>query len=66
MLSIKRSVERLKQVKSVSFALKTGIASVEFEPGKKPTLEGLWTSILESGFTPVKIEANGEVYKGLQ
>lgn len=64
MLSVKRSVERVEHVKSVGFKLKTGIASVEFEPGKKATLEGLWTSILESGFTPVKIESNGEVYKG--
>ena len=64
MLSIKRSVERVKHVKAVGFALKTGIASVEFEPGKKAALPDLWTAILESGFTPVKIELNGEVYKG--
>lgn len=64
MLNIKRSVERVEHVKSVGFALKSGIASVEFEPSKKAGLDALWTSILESGFTPVKIESNGEVYKG--
>ena len=64
MLSIKRSVERVEHVKRVGFALKTGIASVEFDPGKKAGLDALWISILESGFTPVKIESNGEVYKG--
>ncbi len=64
MLNIKRSVERVEHVKTVDFALKTGIASVVFVPGKKATLDGLWTSILESGFTPVKIESDGEVYKG--
>lgn len=64
MLSIKRSVERVKHVRSVGFALKTGIASVRFESGKKAVMEALWKSIIESGFTPVKIESNGEVYKG--
>ena len=64
MLNIKRSVERVEHVKAVGFALNTGIASVEFDPGKKAALEGLWTSILESGFTPVKIESQGKVYKG--
>ncbi len=64
MLSIKRSVERVEHVKAVGFALKTGIARVEFDPGKEAALEGLWTSILESGFTPVKIESQGKVYKG--
>ena len=64
MLNIKRSVERVEHVKAVGFALKSGIASVEFEPGKKAALEGLWSSIIESGFTPVKIESQGAVYKG--
>ena len=64
MLSVKRSVERVEHVKSVGFKLKTGIASVEFERGKKASLDALWKSIIESGFTPVKIESNGEVYKG--
>ncbi len=64
MLNIKRSVERVEHVKAVGFALKSGIASVEFEPGKKAALQGLWNSIIESGFTPVKIESQGEVYKG--
>lgn len=64
MLNIKRSVERVEHVKAVGFALKTGIASVEFEPGKKAALQALWSSIIESGFTPVKIESQGEVYKG--
>ncbi len=64
MLSIKRSVERVEHVKSVGFVLKTGIASVEFDPGKKATLEGLWASIIKSGFTPVKIESQGKIYKG--
>ena len=64
MLNIKRSVERVEHVKAVGFALKTGIASIEFDPGKKAALQGLWTSILESGFTPVKIESQGKVYKG--
>ncbi len=64
MLSVKRSVERVEHVKAVGFALKTGIASVEFEHSKKAGLDALWTSILESGFTPVKIESDGKVYKG--
>ena len=64
MLNIKRSVERVEHVKAVGFALKTGIASVEFEPDEKPSLENLWSSVIKSGFTPVKIESQGRVYKG--
>lgn len=64
MLSIKRSVERVEHVQAVSFKLKTGIASVAFKPSGKPDLALLWRAIKESGFTPVKIESNGEVYQG--
>ena len=50
----------------MSFKLETGIAGVLFEPGGKPDFALLWRAIKESGFTPVKIESNGEVYKGPQ
>ncbi len=48
----------------MSFKLETGIASVMFKPGGKPDFALLWRAIKDSGFTPVKIESNGEVYKG--
>ncbi len=48
----------------MSFKLKTGIASVAFKPSGKPDFALLWRAIKESGFTPVKIESNDEVYKG--
>ena len=48
----------------MSFKLKTGIAGVVFKPSGKPDFALLWRAIKESGFTPVKIESNGEVYKG--
>ena len=48
----------------MSFKLETGIASVMFKPGGKPELALLWRAIKESGFTPLKIESNGKVYKG--
>ncbi len=48
----------------MSFKLETGIASVMFKPSGKPDFALLWRAIKESGFTPVKIESNGEVYKG--
>ena len=48
----------------MSFKLKTGVASVMYGSAGQPDFALLWRAIKESGFTPVKIEANGEVYKG--
>ncbi len=64
MLNIKRSVERVENVRKVRFDLDTGVAEVIFKAHKKAKVEALWRAIKESGFTPVKIESHGQTYEG--
>lgn len=64
MLNVKRSVERVENVKQVRFDLPSGVASVVFESDKPAQFEQLWQAVKHSGFTPVKIESQGRVYKG--
>lgn len=61
---MKRSVERVDGVRRVSLDLASGRALVVFDKGRPATLEDLWRATGESGFTPERIEMNGEVYKG--
>ena len=62
--NIKRSVERIENVKNVAFNLKKGIATVEFRRGKSVRPARLWKAVKEAGFTPVSVEISGTIYKG--
>ncbi len=57
---MKRSVERVKGVKSVSVDLTTGRANVVFEAGANPRPEKLWDAVVRSGFTPDRIETKDD------
>ena len=64
MTNVKRSVERLEGVAKVTFDLNRGVGTVTFGEKQQPTVEDLWHAIVESGFTPTKIELDGQEYKG--
>ncbi|MCH7840593.1 MAG: heavy-metal-associated domain-containing protein [Planctomycetes bacterium] len=64
MHNAQRSVERVEGVKSVVIDLNTGRGAVTFEPGQAVSPAKIWKAIEDSGFTPVRIEIGGEVYRG--
>jgi copper chaperone CopZ len=62
--NVQRSVERIDGVSKLFVDLNTGRGEVTFEPGKSVEPAVLWQAIVDSGFTPVRIETKGEVYEG--
>ena len=44
--------------------LKTGLVSVTFEADKSASNQQLWQAVKDGGFTPVRIETEGQVYEG--
>lgn len=61
---MKRSVERIEGVRQFEFDLNIGRGAVLFEPGVAVSSPILWKAIKQGGFTPVRIEAGGEMYTG--
>lgn len=61
---MKRSVERVQGVQKVSFDLNTGRGALAMKQGVTVEPEKLWSAIKSSGFTPIKIESQGQVYTG--
>lgn len=66
MHNAQRSVERVEGVKSVVIDLNTGKGAVTFDPGQAVAPAQIWQAIEDSGFTPVRVETRGEVYRGPQ
>ena len=64
MHTAQRSVERVEGVKNVVIDLNTGKGAVTFDPGQAVSPAKIWQAIEDSGFTPVRIEIGGEVYRG--
>ncbi len=64
MPNLQRSVERVKGVASFQFELDSGRAAVRFEKASPVRLSRLWQAVIDSGFTPDRIESAGEVYTG--
>ena len=48
----------------VSFDLNTGLANVTVQADMIPKPADLWQAIERSGFTPTRIEYDGESYEG--
>ncbi len=64
MPNLQRSVERVKGVVSFQFDLGSGRAAVRFEEASPVELSLLWQAVIDSGFTPERIESGGEIYAG--
>ena len=64
MHNAQRSVERVAGVKAVKIDLNTGLAEVWYKRGQPIKPVELWKAVIKSGFTPVRVELNGEVYQG--
>ncbi len=64
MHNAQRSVERVAGVTTVKIDLNTGRAEVWYERGQSIKPAELWNAVIKSGFTPVRVELNGEVYQG--
>ena len=64
MPNLTRSVERVEAVAKVDFDLNTGRGTVAFKSGVTCTPQELWEAIETSGFTPVRIEWDGQVHEG--
>lgn len=64
MPNLQRSVERVKGVVSFQFDLDNGRAAVRFEEASPVELSLLWQAVIDSGFTPERIEFSGDVYNG--
>ncbi len=64
MHNAQRSVERVEGIKSVVIDLNTGKGAVTFDPGQTVSSAKIWQAIEDSGFTPLRIETGGKVYRG--
>jgi len=61
---VTRSVERLDGVKKAELDLNTGRGTVTLDKEHKLTGKMIWDAIVKSGFTPVRVELDGQVYTG--
>ena len=61
---MKRSVGRVKGVRSIDFDLNTGEGKVWFASGASVQPALLWRAIKVAGFTPVQVETAGKTYSG--
>ena len=64
MPDLQRSVERVKGVVSFQFELDSGRAAVRFATDSAVALSRLWQAVIDSGYTPDRIESGGEIYTG--
>lgn len=46
--------------------LKTGLVTVMFEADKSASARQLWKAVQDGGFTPVRVDIDGQVYEGPQ
>lgn len=61
---MKRSVERISGVVRVSFNLRTGKGTVWLKSGATVAPATVWQALIKSGFSPVSIEHENQVYTG--
>ena len=61
---MKRSVGRISGVKKTSFDLSTGKGKIWFEDGAVIESAAVWQAIIKSGFSPVRVEHQNQVYTG--
>lgn len=61
---MKRSVERVKGVKTIVFDLQKGQAKLWYDADASVEPASVWKAVKKAGFTPVEFVSAGKTYRG--